>query len=70
MDYRPYYFYDDVVAHYQNFNGFPCMILTSEYAIVCTSDYQKGFLYKGANICSFCILCIILIKKNANSFLR
>ena len=48
MDYRPYYFYDDVVAHYQNFNGFPCMILTSEYAIVCTSDYQKGFLYKGA----------------------
>lgn len=48
LDYHPYYFYDDVVAHYQNFNGFPCMILTSEYAIVCTSDYQKGFLYKGS----------------------
>lgn len=48
MDYRPYYFYDDVTAHYQNFNGFPCLLLTSDYAIVCTSDYQKGFLYKGA----------------------
>lgn len=49
MDYRPYYFYDDVTAHYQNFNGFPCMLLTSEYALVCTADYQKGFLYKGAS---------------------
>lgn len=48
MDYRPFYFYDDVTAHYQNFNGFPCMLLTSEYALVCTADYQKGFLYKGA----------------------
>lgn len=49
IDYHPYYFYDDVTAHYQNFNGFPCMLLTSEYALVCTADYQKGFLYKGAS---------------------
>ena len=48
MDYKPYYFYDDIVAHYKNFNGFPCMIITSEYALVCTADYQKGFLYKGS----------------------
>ena len=49
MDYHPYYFYDDIAAHYQNFNGFSCMVLTSDYAIVSTSDYQKGFLYKGAS---------------------
>ena len=48
MDYKPYYFYDDIVAHYENFNGFPCMIITSEYALVCTADYQKRFLYKGS----------------------
>ena len=48
MDYKPYYYYDDITAHYHNFNAFPCMILTSEYAIVCTADYQKGFLYKGS----------------------
>lgn len=49
IDYRPYYFYDDVTAHYQNFNLFPCMLLTSKYALVCTADYQKGFLYKGVS---------------------
>ena len=50
LKYYPYYFYDDVIAHYHNFNGFPCMILTTEYAVVCTADYQKGFLYKGSSL--------------------
>lgn len=52
LNYHPYYFYDDIHSHYYNFNGFPYMILTSEYAILCTSDYETGFLFHDSNIVS------------------
>lgn len=48
LKYDLYYYHDDINAHYRNFNGFSCMILTSEYAITCTSDYKSGILYHDA----------------------
>lgn len=52
LDYRPYYFYDDINSHFYNLNGMPCLILTSEYAITCTSDYQMGILYGNSDVIS------------------
>lgn len=46
--YKPYYFYDDITAHYYNHNAFSCMILTTEYAMSCTSDYSTGILHNDA----------------------
>lgn len=42
LDYHPYYFYDNIPSHYYSFNGFPCIILTENSAIACTSDYNLG----------------------------
>lgn len=52
LDYQPYYFYDDINSHFYNLNGMPCLILTSEYAITCTSDYQMGILYESSDVIS------------------
>lgn len=50
LDYHPHYFYDDVHSHYYNYNLFPCLILTQDYAIACASDYSSGILYHDAKI--------------------
>lgn len=50
LDYHTWYFYDKIHSHYHNFNLFPCMILTSEAAITCTSDYRNGLLYTNPDI--------------------
>ena len=52
MDYHPYYFYEDIHSHYYNLNIFPCLILTSDHAVVCTSDYQSGILFQDASVVS------------------
>lgn len=50
LNYHPYYFYDDIQSHHYNFNGFSYLILTSEYAVNCTSDYQYGIMYHDEKI--------------------
>lgn len=45
INYHPYYFYDDITSHYYNHNALSCMILTTEYALLCTSDYCTGILH-------------------------
>lgn len=52
MDYHPYYFYEDIYSHYYNLNVFPCLILTSDYAITCTSDYKSGILFQDTAVVS------------------
>lgn len=52
MDYHPYYFYENIRSHYYNLNVFPCLILTSDRAIVCTSDYNSGILFRDPSVVS------------------
>lgn len=50
LDYTLLYYYDRIQSHYHNMNLFPCMILTSDSALLCTSDYQTGLFYKTKDI--------------------
>ena len=52
MDYHPYFFYEDIFAHYYSMNGLSCMILSSEYAITCNSDYTMGLLHRNPAVVS------------------
>ena len=52
MDYHPYFFYEDIFAHYYSMNGLSCMILSSEYAITCNSDYTMGILHRNPAVVS------------------
>lgn len=45
LNYRIYYYYDNVESHFSSFNGLPCLILTSETAVACTADYRTGIYY-------------------------
>lgn len=49
LDYSLWYYYDKIQSHYYNFNIFPCMILTSDAALLCSSDYQNGLLLRSAD---------------------
>ena len=46
INYQVSFFYNDVHSHYRSLNVFPSMILTSKYAITCTSDYKNGILHQ------------------------
>lgn len=50
LAYSPKYFYDSIEAHYYNFNMLPCLILTSDSALMCSSDYQTGIFYDNQEI--------------------
>lgn len=45
LDYTIYYYYDNVESHFSSFNGLSCLILTSDAAVACTSDYRTGISY-------------------------
>ena len=49
-DYSLYYYYDKIEAHYHSFNLYPCMILTSDAALLCSSDYQTGIFFRSAEV--------------------
>ena len=50
LDYTIYYYYDNVESHFSSFNGLSCLILTSDAAVACTSDYRTGsFLLPDGN---------------------
>ena len=50
LDYRIHCFYTNEISHLQNLSALPYMILTSEFAITCSSDYQTGILYQDPDI--------------------
>lgn len=50
LDYQAYYFYDSIHSHFFNLNAFPYFIVTSRYAIACSSDYQQGIFYKEPSV--------------------
>lgn len=50
LDYSLWYYYDRIQSHYYNFNLFPCMILTSDAALLCNSDYQNGIFFRSPDI--------------------
>ena len=50
LDYRIHCFYTNEISHFKNLSALPYMILTSEYAITCSSDYQMGILYQDSEI--------------------
>lgn len=50
LNYHIHCFYTNEVSNFQNLSALPYMILTSEYAITCSSDYQMGILYQDPDI--------------------
>lgn len=50
LDYVPRFFYDQIQSHYHNFNMFPCLILTSDQALMCDPEYKSGILYNSLEI--------------------
>lgn len=53
LDYHPYYFYDDINAHFYNLNTLPCLLLTNSSALMCSSDFKEGILYCDKEILAF-----------------
>lgn len=50
LDYQVFYYYDNIDAHFQSFNGFPCLIITEDQAVLCTADYQSGIYVRDPEI--------------------
>lgn len=50
LNYTLWYYYDNIQSHYHSLNVFPCMILTSDAALVCTADGQAGIFYRSAEV--------------------
>lgn len=44
-DYRPYYFYDNILSRMDEFHPFPYMIITSEYAAMIAGNFEKCIIY-------------------------
>lgn len=65
LDYHPYYFYEDIFSHYYSMNGLSCMILTSEFAITCNSEYTMGIFIKIRLLFPCSGICMIPIRINA-----
>lgn len=66
LDYHPYYFYDDINAHFYNLNTLPCLLLTSSGALMCSSDFKQGILYYDAEILAFLRKMYDNIKKKTS----
>lgn len=50
MDYHTYCFYANDDSRFQSLTVFPCMILTSEFAVTCSADYQMGIFFHDSAI--------------------
>ena len=50
LDYHIHCFYTNESSHFQNLSTLPYMVLTSEYAVTCSSNYQMGILYQDSDI--------------------
>lgn len=45
-EYNPYYYYDNVNSHFNGLSLMPCLILTSNSAIICSANIQYGILFR------------------------
>lgn len=70
LDYSLWYYYDRIQSHYYNFNLFPCMILTSDAAILCSSDYQNGIFIKAPDVIQLLWNQFISFKEQCSLFFR
>lgn len=70
LDYSLWYYYDRIQSHYYNFNLFPCMILTSDAAILCSSDYQNGIFIKSPDVVQLLWNQFISYKEQCSLFFR
>lgn len=70
LNYSLWYYYDKIQSHYYNFNIFPCMILTSEAALLCTSNYQNGILSRSADVVQMCWNIYTSYKEQCHLFFR
>ena len=50
LNYRPYYYYENIRSHFNSFNFFPCLILTTHEAVTCTSDFSQGIYYSEPSV--------------------
>lgn len=50
LNYTLWYYYDNIQSHYHSLNVFPCMIITSDAALVCTADGQSGIFYQSIDV--------------------
>lgn len=50
LDYHPYCFYTNEDSHFRTLTIMPYMILTTDFAITCTSDFQMGILYRNPDV--------------------
>ncbi|MFP3154438.1 hypothetical protein LQZ18_08415, partial [Lachnospiraceae bacterium ZAX-1] len=50
--YRPYYYYDNISAHFNKLSLMPYLILTSEYAVICSFDRKHGICFHEPNMVS------------------
>lgn len=62
-DYQPYFYYDNVNSHFNNLNIFPCMFITGQSAILCSSDLKEGILFTDEKI-------VELLKNRFNEILK
>ena len=46
LEYNTCYFYDEIHSHFYNFNLFPYMLLTTDAALLCSSDYSAGMYFQ------------------------
>lgn len=60
LNYNTWYYYNDIQALFHNPGTLPCMILTSDAAIMCTADYQTGFYYTNPE----CVTTLWTLFKN------
>ena len=44
--YEPRYYYDDINAHFGDFNFMPCVFLTREAAVICSGDLTEGICFR------------------------
>ena len=70
LNYSLWYYYDRIQSHYYNFNLFPCMILTSDAAILCSSDYQNGIFLKSPDVVQLLWNPFISYKEQCSLFFR
>lgn len=52
LNYQASYFYDSIHSHFFNLNALPYFIVTSQYVVSCSSDYQYGIFYSDPDVVS------------------
>ena len=70
LNYNTWYYYNDIQALFHNPGTLPCMILTSDAAILCSSDYQNGIFIKSPDVVQLLWNQFISYKEQCSLFFR